>query len=284
MPRADHEPDPSRAERLITRLVRAARHTPAAGPVLTTVVGTQPDLLLPVALGAARAGHGPVDDALAQAVVAADLDVEALLQLNASLPWTSSALGHTALAIAEQACRKADGSSTHAHSLLTLGLRLSEVGRHSEAVTAMREAVAQRRSLAEDDPDTHNPGLAAALSNRGAWLSGAGRYLEALAAAEESVALYRRLADVDPDAHGPDLATALSSLGIRLSDVGLHREALNAAEEAVAVWQSLAESNAAAYRPSRAKALNNLGNLLSNVGRTQEAQTAFEEARRLSPP
>ena len=62
------------------------------------------------------------------------------------------------------------------------------MGRHKEALTAVEEAVAIRRQLAEARPDAFLPGLAVSLSNQSNRLGHLGRHEEALAAVEQSVA------------------------------------------------------------------------------------------------
>ncbi|WP_327749669.1 tetratricopeptide repeat protein [Streptomyces europaeiscabiei] len=165
-----------------------------------------------------------------------------------------------------------------AGSLSNLGVRLSAVGRHGEALTATEEAVIAYRRLAEADPAAFEPNLTGSLSNLGGNLSAVGRHGEALTATEEAVIAYRRLAGVDPATFEPDLATSLSNLGIRLSAVGRHDEALTATEESVKIRRRLAGADPAAFEPDLATSLSNLGIRLSAVGRRAEALTATEEA------
>ncbi|MFD5367833.1 tetratricopeptide repeat protein, partial [Streptomyces sp. NPDC127103] len=165
-----------------------------------------------------------------------------------------------------------------ATSLSSLALRLTEVGRRNEAVTATEEAVAIRRRLAADNPAAHEPDLAASLSNLASWLSEVGRRNEALLPCEEAVKIYRRLAAENPAAYEPDLATSLSNLALGLTEVGRRNEALTFEQEALEIRRRLAAENPAAYEFDLAASLTNLGNRLPEAGRLDEALTASQEA------
>ncbi len=165
-----------------------------------------------------------------------------------------------------------------ARALNNLSVRLSDAGRHPEALAAIKESVAIRRPLAEANPAAYAPNLAIALNNLSNRLSDAGRHPEALEASEESVATWRPLAEANPAAHAPSLAIALNNLSNRLSDAGRHPEALEAIKESVAIRRPLAEANPAAHAPSLAVALNNLSLRLSDAGRHPEALEAIKES------
>jgi tetratricopeptide (TPR) repeat protein len=81
--------------------------------------------------------------------------------------------------------------------LSNLGIRLAELGRYKEALTATEESVGLRRPLARDNP-AYQPDLADGLNNLGNRLAELGRRQEALAAAEEAVVLWRMLARNNP--------------------------------------------------------------------------------------
>ncbi|WP_327257092.1 tetratricopeptide repeat protein [Streptomyces sp. NBC_01244] len=165
-----------------------------------------------------------------------------------------------------------------AYTLTTLGLWLSEAGRHAEALTTNEEAVEIFHRLAADNSAAYEPGLARSLANLGGRLSQAGRHAEALAASEEAVRILRRLAGDDPAAHEPDLASSLANLGIRLSEARRDVEALATAEEAVKIRRRLATDNPITYEPDLAHSLTNLGSHLSRVGRHAEALDAEQQA------
>ena len=62
-----------------------------------------------------------------------------------------------------------------------LGLRLSQVNRHYDALLPSQEAVTIRRQLAEANPTTYLPGLATSVFNLARLLLELGRFQDALA-------------------------------------------------------------------------------------------------------
>lgn len=123
-----------------------------------------------------------------------------------------------------------------------LGVALSAVGRHEEAIAHYREAVRL------------SPELAAAHYNLGAALQDLERHGEAAAA-------YRRAIALTPDDARPHY-----NLGIVLQAEGRLREAADAYRAALRV------------RPDHARAANNLGNVLRELGRVEEAEQAYRRA------
>ncbi|MFI1585100.1 tetratricopeptide repeat protein [Embleya sp. NPDC020630] len=225
-------------------------------------------------------------------ILATDLDTTTLTHTvlwtaTAALPYPAPVIAPLALRLTE-ALTRAERRRAHedpaahepdlARSLSNLGIRLSEVGRRGEALTAEQQAVGIRRRLAAENPAAHEPDLARSLSNLGVWLSDVGRRGEALTAAEQSVEIRRRLAAGNPAAHEPDLAASLSGLGVRLSEAGRRAEALTAEQQAVGIRRRLAAENPAAHEPDLAASLTNLGNRLAAAGRRGEALTATEQS------
>ena len=188
--------------------------------------------------------------------------------VNGTLPRYSSELLRPAAALAR---RLLDGlapdadPAQRAYWLITLGVRLSEVGDKRGALAVTEEAVAVYRRLAEAEPAAYFH-LAVALGNLGVRSSEVADKCGALAPTEVAVAAFYRLAEAEPAAYLPNLAVALSNLGIMSSQVGDKRAALAVAEEAVAVYGRLAEAEPAAYLPCLAVALGDLGVRLSGVG------------------
>jgi tetratricopeptide (TPR) repeat protein len=165
-----------------------------------------------------------------------------------------------------------------ATSLNNMGVHLSALGRHEEALEATQKATDLYRSLAAARPDAYTADLAASLSNLGNILSNLGRHEEALEATQEAVNLYRRLAAARSDAYTANLASSLNNLGIRLSALGRHEEALEAAQEAMDIRRRLAAARPDAYTADLASSLSNLGNCLRALGRHEEALDAAQEA------
>jgi len=165
-----------------------------------------------------------------------------------------------------------------AGSLNRLGLRLSDLGRHEEALEVIRQSLEIYQELVKTSHQTFQPDLAASLNNLGSSLSNLGRREEALKAAQEAADIYRKLADANSQAFLPDLAASLNNLGAMFSNLGQRDEAPKAAQEAVDIYRKVADANSQAFLPDLAMSLNNLGTMFSDLGRREEALKAAQEA------
>ncbi len=215
-------------------------------------------------------------------------DPDQLVPLVLSLPLETTILREPAAELTQNLAthfvnkaQETDDSAAFVYSaalLGNLGVRLSALGRHEEALTAAEEAVGHYRALAAARPDAFIPDLALSLNNLANFLSDLGRREAALTAAEEAVGHYRALAAARPDAFIPDLARSLNNLANCLSALGRHEAALTTAEEAVGHYRALAVARPDAFVPDLAGSLNNLANFLSALGRHEAALTTAEEA------
>jgi tetratricopeptide (TPR) repeat protein len=165
-----------------------------------------------------------------------------------------------------------------AYWLSSLGNRLSELGRHTEALPVIEEAITIRRALAAVEPSRYRADLTNSLVNVGVALAELGRLPEALAADGEAVAIRRELAAADPDRYRPDLAFALTNLAQRLFAMARSAQALQATEEAAAIYQELAAADPGRYRADLAISLDALGIRFSALGRYAEALPVTEQA------
>jgi tetratricopeptide (TPR) repeat protein len=119
-----------------------------------------------------------------------------------------------------------------AGSLNTQAVRLGDLGRAEEALTAINEAVDIRRTLAEARQDSYLPDLAMSLNNQANRLGDLGRAEEALTAINEAVDIYRTLAEARPDSYLPGLAMSLNNQSRILDALGRPADAHAAANEA----------------------------------------------------
>ncbi|MEU5671923.1 tetratricopeptide repeat protein [Micromonospora sp. NPDC047753] len=160
-----------------------------------------------------------------------------------------------------------------------LSCRLSNAGRHTEAVVAARKATDLYRRMAELHPDTYLPHLAGSLNNLGVFVSNLGRYEEALGLTREAATIYGQLTETDPAAHARNFAASLNNLGTRLADLGRREEALTPTQQAVNIQRYLAKTNPTIPQlPDLAGALDNLGTCLAALGHPEEALAATQEA------
>ena len=167
--------------------------------------------------------------------------------------------------------------ATYASRRLSLSRCLASIGRHDEALKAVREATALCRILAEQNPAAHTPDLAMALSNLADSLDNNGRQREALTTAQEATNLYRTLVKHNPAAHTPNLAGSLNNLAAYLDNNGRQREALTTAQEATNLYRTLVKHNPAAHTPNLAGSLNTYANILERSGNTKEAARIRQE-------
>ncbi|MGW7327739.1 tetratricopeptide repeat protein, partial [Streptomyces sp. NPDC054840] len=292
---ADHLLDGAsgtQAEQLLTVYSRAAAHPAFRGRLdthLTDLCIRHHRQLSPhIVTTATRTDH-PTPQITALDTITTDsaTSLDDLDALSRRFPRNSHRLATTAARLATtlthhyRTLAKADPDAhlpDLARALNHLSIRLGEVGRREDGLTAVQEAVGHYRSLAEANPDAYLPDLAMALNNLSVGLGEVGRREEGLTAVQQAVAHYRSLAEANPDAYLPDLTMALNNLSVDLGAVGRREEGLTAVQQAVAHYRSLAEANPDAYLPDLAGALNNLSNLLSEVGRREEGLTAVQQA------
>ena len=171
--------------------------------------------------------------------------------------------------------------ATYASRRLSLSRCLANIGRHDEALKAVREATKLYRTLAEHNPGTYTPNLASSLNNLAGSQAENGQPHDALQTVHEATNLYRTLAKHNPAAYTPELARSLNNLAAYLDGNGQPHKALQTAQEAVTIRRKLAKHNPAAYTPDLAMSLNNLANRLADNGQHHEALQTAQEATNL---
>jgi tetratricopeptide (TPR) repeat protein len=224
------------AARALGLLARAADRIPAAGPLFAEFAsGNLRRHIMAAALAAmtGETGRHLLDAVIAgQLRSAGDWTLDQLTELQNLLPEHVLLRTHVAIADLLVTLYRALAADNMAHQaslawmLDNLGVRLSQLGRHREALEATQEAVTLRRALAADNPAAHQPGLAAALDNLGNGLDRLGRDQEALAARAESVRIYRELASTSPDLYQAEYRRRLGVLRREYDRRGLRDKAI----------------------------------------------------------
>ena len=158
---------------------------------------------------------------------------------------------------------------------------LQSLNNFNEARSHYEVALQALRSLAEHDPETYTPAVAATLNNLGTLLSDTNEFEQSQTYYEEALQIRRSLASRNPEAYTPDVAMTLNNLGILLSVTNEFEQSQTYFEEALQIRRSLASRNPEAYTPAVAAILNNLGILLSDTNEFEQSQTYFEEALQL---
>ncbi|MGW1148818.1 tetratricopeptide repeat protein, partial [Streptomyces sp. NPDC002454] len=283
--------DDAQATQLLTVYSRAAAH-----PGLPRLDGHLTDLCVrhhrtraaQIVATATRSNHpAPLVAALGALGEDPALPLDELAALSRRLPPSSQRLAVTAARLARTVCARQRALAEQdpdahlpdlARALNNLAIRLGEVGRREEALTAIEEAAHHYRALAERDPDSYLRHRATALNNLGTRLGKVGRRKEAVPVIRESIDIRRALAERDPDSYLSDLSASLNNLSVELGELGRREEALGPVQEAVDIRRALAERDPGTYLPDLAVSLNNLSVELSALGRRGEALAAVREA------
>jgi tetratricopeptide (TPR) repeat protein len=176
-----------------------------------------------------------------------------------------------------------------AMSLHDQSVRLADLGRCEEALTADGEATSIYRRLAEADPNLEWR-LAMSLDSQSSRLVVLQRWEEGLTAIGEAASIYRQLAEAGPDTYRPALAVSLRSQSGCLAVLGRPEQALTAIDEAVAIYRGLAEGRPDTFlthwrkaRPDTflsalAGALYDQSGRLAGLGRLEQALAPIDEA------
>ncbi len=283
---------PNQATQLLTIYGRAA-HQPAfhnrLGASLTALVIHHSDALAQPAIEVATQleAPGPLITALRHLTTNPDIPLEFLVRLADQLPQASHNLAEWATQLTQRLTDHYRQHATNdpdaflpalAGSLNNLSIRLGDLGRREDALSAITEAADAHRTLAAAHPDAFLPDFARSLNNLSVDLGDLGRREDALEAITEAVRIRRQLATTRPDAFLPDLAGSLNNLAIRLGELGRREDALEAITEAVEIRRRLAAARPDAFLPDLAMSLNNLAIRLGELGRREDALEAITEA------
>ena len=147
-----------------------------------------------------------------------------------------------------------------------------------EAEKVFKIALETYRNLAEENPETSMPYIAAILNNIGNLYWNTGKLSEAEKAYTEALEIRRELARENPEVYVPDMAGTLNNLGALYGSTQKFHEAEKVFYRALETYRELAERNPEAYRWGVAETLNNLGILYSDTGKFPEAEKVHKEA------
>ncbi|MFD3532226.1 tetratricopeptide repeat protein [Streptomyces sp. NPDC058664] len=261
---------PAHREHLDAQLTDlCVRHSEVLGP-LAVDVATQVERPRPLV----SALHRLTDDP--------GTDPADLMRLLDRLPSSSHNLAPWALHLTERLTgihRERAGTDPAylpglAGLLRKLCRRHRDMGHRQRAYEVAEEAVVRLRPLAEKDPATFRPHLAASLQNLSVCLGTVGRRADAAGPAYEAVCLYRRLvagsaSPSDTRVYRAELAHALNAVANCEGELGRPDKALTAIEETVGIRRELLEERH--ERAELADGLNNLSNWLKECGRHEEA-------------
>lgn len=154
-----------------------------------------------------------------------------------------------------------------ARTLEALGKVVDRLGRPSEALPLMQQAVAMQRTLWGTQP---YPDYADAINDLGLLQLESGNYRQSEQLFRESIAMKRRLLG---DKH-PEIATGLNNLGLVLDDDGNLSGADSAYRQALTMEKELLGE----VHPAVANTLNNLAYVQYEKGEVRNAITTEREA------
>lgn len=288
---------PAEAASVFATLARASRSFPQVTALIGRGVGARHALLVPALDAVAIVGprSRELDLELARIVDSWELDEDEEMALRARLP--GGGLPRLSVALDRQRVARLRRAVTTdadryrpqlAAALYDLGIALSDIGAHSEALVVKREAADVYRRLLAAGAESYRADLANALNNFGVSLAELGHTADAQPVFAEAVGLARGLAADDPDRYRRAFGNALCNLGSSLRDLGRWADALAPVTEAIAVYRRAIAAGQAAGQYSAdltadlAHALTSLGIDLTDLGRPAEALAAFDEAVRLN--
>ncbi|WP_264936365.1 tetratricopeptide repeat protein [Streptomyces sp. A012304] len=263
---------PAWSRHVLTQLINAAARWPhlAAGE-LAPLATEHPDLML-------RAGNA----ALTTLACIEQIPLEALEAIEDAAPRRDPDLDVGIADIAERFCTEriesASDPAVKAVLYAKMAGRLSNSGRHEEALRAAADAVRLRRDLADGGDVEAVAELAWALNGLSNELHLTGSHQAALASAEAAVVLFTKIVAQGHPAKVANLAVAFNTLSLRLDQQGRTAEGLELLQSAVQITRYTAEVSPADFRSDLAGMLHNLGCQLSRVDRYREAHAAESEA------
>ena len=269
----------ARGGRALTILARAASTQDHAVSLLRRALTADLDNLAVPALSVAVETNSIMGDLLSQVISGQHVSHEILMQVANASPHPSFALALPTAVVLQRLANDAADESERAGWLVRLSVRLGDLGRREEALSASEQATDIYRQLAQARPDdAFLPYVAGSLLNLSESLGDLGRREEALTAIQQATDIYRQLAQARPNTFLPQFAASLNNLSTHLGDLGRREEALTAIQQATDIYRQLAQARPDAFLPQFAASLNNLSNCLGDLGRREEALAAIEQA------
>src|SRR5208282_3137970 len=160
------------------------------------------------------------------------------------------------------------------HTTIRSALADTVGGAQNQTEETRREALKTYRELAEKEPETYLPDVAATLNDLGILDSDQNRIQNARKEFEEALKTYRELAHKEPDIY-------LRYVAITLNNLGILEGTPSRLEEALKIYRELAQKERETYLPYLPMTLNNLGFIDSAENRPVEARKEVSEALKI---
>jgi tetratricopeptide (TPR) repeat protein len=257
------------ARSAISMMAEVARRWPAVGEFLATILRQRPDWGI-------AAGGSTLMALLTLPAVGPDV----LERFERALPGEHPlSLDLAAVTITERLLASGGFSRAKEAGLYDrLSVRLSNLGRHAEALEAVRHAVELRRHLTPEDPGQYRQALADSLTNLSNRLDELGLLEDGLRESISAIAVFRSLAQADPRRFLHPLAVGLNNQSVRMGKLGDRDGALQAITEAVEIYRELARTQPESFLDDLAKGLCNRSVQLADTGQAASALADITEA------
>jgi tetratricopeptide (TPR) repeat protein len=245
---------------MLTVLSTGATYQSAGLVLLEKALRADIEQLVFSALEVATTAGGELGSVLAQVLADVPLPLPTLVEIEATIPYPTTALAGAAVAVTR---RILDALSTGVDLAETarwhaqLGVVLAQAGRSGDAVVYIDTAVGHYRTLIKTGHNCYLPDLARSLHSLGIRLAEQGRHADALPYTEQAVEYYRMLVKHSLSRYQSDLAASLNNLGIWLAELGRHAEAFPPLDEAVECYQALYDTDPDRYLHDLAQAETN---------------------------
>lgn len=239
-------------------LSMGAAHQPAGQALVEQALRADLEPVVFPALEVARVTGGALGRVLARVLSDAPVTPPTLHQIEAAIPYPTTALAEAAVVVTHRILDTLPGDADIAETARwhqRLGVVLAQVGRADEALPHTDIAVGHYRTLVETDRDRYLPELAHSLHYLGNQYADRDRYADALRHTKQAVEHYRELVARDPGPYQADLAASLVNLGVLHAELGAHATARESFAEAEEHYRRLVETRPDRYRSGLARAL-----------------------------
>ncbi|MFC8943144.1 hypothetical protein ACFT1B_34205, partial [Streptomyces griseoincarnatus] len=207
-------------------------------------------------------------------------DVELLRSVSEVIPHPSEVLTQPSLGLLERILDLTDPADVAGRSwaLHEIAKRRFRLGRPTEALDPLREAIVLRRTLAAAEPGKNEPLLGASLRYLGVVLSELGEPQDALAPTLEAVQIELNLPRTDRLNRLPYRARIMCDLGARYHEAGRPELAIAPLRESVKINEQLAHSEPEQTNPHLARSLMNLAIAQNMLGQAAQALPSIRRA------
>ena len=182
------------------------------------------------------------------------------------------------LPFAEQLLEHCTEDADKADTWAMLAVLYQRLNHPSKADASHRQSIAIHESLAVENPDRFNPGLANSYNNAGIFYKDQGQPNKAEVFYLKAIEIYQALATANPDRFNPDLASCYHNAGVFYHEQGQPDKAEALYLKAIAIRESLATQNPDRHNHNFANSCNSAGMFFAEQGKPHAAETCHLKA------